>query len=119
MQTFHNGRLPETKIYDRNGKRKRGDNELVYELSSILHSVVNRYPRYRSCGGLHVSFNWIKLHLDDDPSLTTRVLSSAGFVPGENGEWCWRQGAWPLSKVVNMESLGDALTRAVDFHRPI
>lgn len=119
MQAFHNGRLPETKIFDRHGQRKRGDDALAYEASSMLQGVVNRYPRYRSCGGLNVSFNWLKAHLDDDVSLTTRVLTSAGFVPGEDGKWCWRQGAWPISKVVNMESLGDALADVVDFHRPV
>lgn len=69
--------------------------------------------------GFHVDVDWIKRHLDDDEVLAQRVLTGAGFAPNESGSWVWRGGNFPLSKITDLDTLGDALVNLVDIHRPV
>ncbi|WP_152474019.1 hypothetical protein [Roseovarius sp. THAF9] len=91
---------------------------MVTELAIVLRSAVERIPRFRSLG-FYVPFKWAVVHLDDDPDLARKVLSAANFVPDTEGRWVWRRGLYPLSKVTDMNVLGDTLVSVVDFHRPI
>lgn len=111
------GRLPVTK--NKNGGRVRGDNALIYEASAVIRAVITRQKRWSAAGGFHADFDWFQRHLDDDPVLTQRVLTGAGFATNEHGSWVWRRGRWALSKVTDMSALGDALVTLVDHHRPL
>lgn len=103
----------------RRGKRVRNDDALVYEASAVIRAVIHRYKRYAAAGGFHADLAWFQHHLDDDPVLTQRVLTGAGFATNERGAWVWKRGRWPLSAVTDMETLGDTLVTLVDHHRPV
>lgn len=116
MNNHYLGRLPTTRT--RHGVRILGDEVLVREAASVLRSVVTRHPRWAGMG-FHVDMEWLKRHLDDDEILAQRVLTGAGFAPDSDGRWTWRAGNRPLSRVTDLDALGDALVNLVDIHRPV
>ncbi|MBY6056820.1 hypothetical protein [Leisingera daeponensis] len=111
------GRLPTTK--NKIGERVRSDNALVYEAASVLRGIITRQKRWSAAGGFHADFGWFQRHLDEDGVLTQKVLTAAGFALDKEGCWTWRGGLWPLSKVTDLDDLGDALVNLVDIHRPL
>ncbi|WP_128910601.1 hypothetical protein [Tropicibacter alexandrii] len=117
MNSHIMGRLPITK--NNNGERVRNDNALVYEAASVLRGIITRQKRWSAAGGFRADFDWFKRHLDEDEVLTQKVLTAAGFALNKSGDWVWRRGVWPLSKVADLADLGDALVSLVDIHRPL
>ena len=116
MQNFEMGQMPRT--LDKDGKRRVGEFALVAELAAILRGAITQQRRFRSTG-LTVPFAWACAHMDNDEDLTRRALVAAGCSPGPDGNWFWRYQGMPLSRAADLDALGDALTSAVDFHRPV
>lgn len=111
------GRLPTT--INKSGARVRNDNALVYEAAAVLRGIITRQKRWSAAGGFHADAAWFQRHLDEDEVLTQKVLTASGFSLDKDGRWVWRGGLWPLSKVTDLDDLGDALVNLVDIHRPL
>lgn len=117
MNNHRIGRLPTT--INKSGARVRNDNALVYEAASVLRGIITRQKRWSAAGGFYADFGWFQRHLDEDEVLTQKVLTAAGFALNKDGRWVWRDGLWPLTKVTDLDDLGDTLVNLVDIHRPL